>query len=112
MAISHVFTNAIPDGTNTNIVRPSDWNSAHNQYYTLSGNTLGASTVSGTNVVLQAAGNVSLSGTGGTIVVYGTGGGVAVSAGTQSASSGTVILSNSNGVSFGLNNGTLTASVP
>ena len=154
MAISHVFSNAIPDGTNTNVVRPSDWNSAHNQYYTLSGNTLGASTVSGTNVVFQGVGNVSLSGTGQTIVFYGTGGGtqsvqtqasggiagtgftstttagtavvgtldsqglslgvpayittaaggggVALSAGTQSVSSGTVSFANSNGISFGM----------
>ena len=80
MAISHAFTNPVPDGTITSIVRPSDWNSAHNQYYTLLGNTLGNSTVSGTNIVFQGAGNVSLSGTGHTIVVYGTGGG----GGTQS----------------------------
>ena len=106
MAISHVFSNAIPDGTNTNIVRPSDWNSAHNQYYTLSGNTLGNSTVSGTNVVLQGAGNVSLSGTGQTVVVYatggGVGGGVALAASTQTATSGTVNFANSNGISFGM----------
>ncbi len=106
MAISHAFTNRIPDGTNTNIVRPSDWNSAHNQYYTLSGNTLGVSTVSGTNVVLQGGGNVSLSGTGQTVVVYGggggTAGGAAISAGTQFADSGTVSFANSNGISFGM----------
>ena len=106
MAISHAYTNRIPDGTNTNIVRPSDWNSAHNQYYTLSGNTLGVSTVSGTNVVLQGGGNVSLSGTGQTVVVYGggggTGGGAVISAGTQFADSGTVSFANSNGISFGM----------
>ena len=105
MAISHAFTNPVPDGTITSIVRPSDWNSAHNQYYTLSGNTLGASTVSGTNVVFQGSGNVSLSGTGQTIVLYATGGGgggAALSAGTQSVSSGTVSFANSNGVSFGM----------
>ena len=37
--------------------------------------------------------------------------GPAISAGTQSQSTGTVVFSNSNGVSFGLSNGTLTASV-
>lgn len=41
----------------------------------------------------------------------GGGGGVALSAGTGSVSSGTVVFSNSNGVSFGLNGSTLTASV-
>jgi hypothetical protein len=28
-SVYHVFTNAIPDGTNSSIVRPSDWNSSH-----------------------------------------------------------------------------------
>ena len=41
----------------------------------------------------------------------GTGGGVAISAGTNSLSTGTVVFSNSNGVSFGLNGSVLTASV-
>lgn len=39
------------------------------------------------------------------------GGGVAISAGAQSTGSGTVIFSNANGVSFGLDAGTLTASI-
>jgi len=38
-------------------------------------------------------------------------GGAAISAGTQSQNTGTVVFSNSNGISFGLNNGTLTATV-
>ena len=37
-------------------------------------------------------------------------GGVALGAGTQTQTSGTVVFSNSNGVSFGLSNGTMTAS--
>lgn len=83
MAISHVKSNTIPDwsgtvtignstgGTETvnasNLVRPSDWNSAHNQYYTLSGNTNNASTASGTNVVFQGMGGVTLVGSTDTI---------------------------------------------
>lgn len=47
--------------------------------------------------------------TGGTSTVAG-GGGVAISAGANSQSTGTVIFSNSNGLTFGLNAGTLTAS--
>lgn len=39
------------------------------------------------------------------------GGGAALSAGTSSQNSGTVIFSNSNGVSFGMNGGTITATV-
>jgi hypothetical protein len=41
----------------------------------------------------------------------GGGGGVALSAGTSSVSSGTVTFANSNGVSFGLSNGVMTATV-
>ena len=39
------------------------------------------------------------------------GGGLAISAGTQSTGGGTVVFSNSNGISFGLSNGTITATV-
>jgi hypothetical protein len=49
--------------------------------------------------------------TGWELVGAGGGGGVAISAGTESQSTGTVIFSNSNGVTFGLDGGTLTASV-
>jgi hypothetical protein len=85
MAISHVLNNAVADFTGTvtvfnsqastttiaatNLVRPSDWNSAHNQFYTLSGNTSNASTASGTNVVFAASGGVTLIGSTNTIVV-------------------------------------------
>lgn len=64
----------------TNLVRPSDWNSGHAQLYTLSGNTAGNSTVSGTNVVWQGGNNVTLSGTGSTIIVSGGAGGAGVTA--------------------------------
>lgn len=83
MAISHVKSNAVADWTGTvtvfdsqgstataaatNLVRPVDWNSGHNQFYTLSGNTNNASTASGTNVVLQGVGAVTLAGSTGTI---------------------------------------------
>jgi hypothetical protein len=83
MAVSHVFSNAQGDFTGTvtgfnsqastvtlaatNLVRPVDWNSAHNQFYTLSGNTNNASTASGTNVVFQGVGGVTLIGSTGTI---------------------------------------------
>jgi hypothetical protein len=46
----------------TDIVRPSDWVSAHNQFYTLTGNTNNASTASGTNVVLSGGNGVTLVG--------------------------------------------------
>jgi hypothetical protein len=65
-AFSHVKSNTIGDFTGTvtvhnsaggtqtvaatNLVRPSDWNSVHNGYQTLLGNTDNASTWSGTNL--------------------------------------------------------------
>lgn len=58
----------------SDLARPSDWNSGHNQFYTLSGNTTGNSTVSGTNVIWQGGDGVTLSGTGSTIVVQAGGG--------------------------------------
>jgi hypothetical protein len=83
VAVSHIKSNSVADWTGTVTVgnsagatqtiaatdmqRPSDWNSAHNQFYTLSGNTNNASTASGTNVVFQGVGAVTLAGSTGTI---------------------------------------------
>lgn len=85
MAVSHVYSNAVADWTGTitgfnsqgstttiaatAIVRPSDWNSAHNQFYTLAGNTTGNSTASGTNVIFAGSGGVSIGGSTGTVVI-------------------------------------------
>ena len=60
-AVQHVYSNAVPDGTATSVVRPSDWNSMHNQFVTISGNTAGQSTVSGTNIVYQGGNNITIS---------------------------------------------------
>lgn len=89
MAVSHIKSDTIADFTGTitgfnsqgstvtiaatDLVRPVDWNSAHNQFYTLSGNTTNASTASGTNVVFSAAGNLTIGGSTGTIVFMGPG---------------------------------------
>ena len=112
MAIQHVFSNTVADGTNTNIVRPSDWNSFHNQLSTISGNTLGGSTLSGTNIVLAGGSNITLSATGNTISIIGNsgggGGGVAVSAGTDSLfTSGTVVFGNTLNGTFATSNGSI-----
>lgn len=77
-AVTHVKSNAVADFTGTvtvfnsqgstvtvaatDIVRPSDWNSGHHQVATLSGNTAGASTLSGTNIVIQGGNGLSVSG--------------------------------------------------
>lgn len=108
ITVGHSKSVTVADGTNTGIVRPSDWNSNH--AVTLN--------ISGTDIfgAFSNAGNVTF-GTdlGGYITATapaggGGGGGAAISAGTQSQSTGTVIFSNSNGLTFGLNAGTLTGS--
>lgn len=129
MQITHFKSNIVPDFTGTvtvydnsgstqtvaatDLVRPSDWNSAHAMAITLTGNTAGVSTVSGSNIIWSGGPNVTLSGTDGSVVFSagaGGGGGVALSAGANSVSNGTVVFSNSNGLSFGLNGSTVTAS--
>ena len=87
MAVSHAKSNTIANWTGTvtvgnstggtqtanatDLVRPADWNSVHNQFYTLSGNTNNASTASGTNVVFRASGDFTLVGSSDTIVFSG-----------------------------------------
>lgn len=45
----------------TNIVRPSDWNSQHNFFLSLSGNTAGSSSAQGTNLVFAGGPFMTLS---------------------------------------------------
>ena len=71
MPIQHAFTQTIVDGTNTALVRPSDWNSSHIQNWSLSGNTSGVSNVSGTDIILQGGSNITLSGNSNTIIILG-----------------------------------------
>lgn len=75
MAVSHIKSNTVPDFTGTvtgfnsqgltttyaasALVRPSDWNSVHNFYQTISGNTSGSSTASGTNLVFGFSNDVT-----------------------------------------------------
>lgn len=61
--IQHVFSNAIADGTNTQIVRPSDWNSAHNVTLSMQSNdhpvfSAGTSTAYLSSVVFSNASGV------------------------------------------------------
>lgn len=106
MAISHVYSQTVPDGTATSVVRPSDWNSAHNQYMTIAGNTAGASTLSGTNIVFQGGNNLTLSANGQTLIFSGANAGgaqtgissIVVSDATYT--SGQVSFSQGNGISF------------
>lgn len=55
----------------TALQRPSDWNSAHNMAFTLTGNTTQGSTVSGTDIIFAGSGGVSVGGSNGSIIVSG-----------------------------------------
>jgi len=134
MAVSHVFSNGVADATGTmtvwfgattatvaasDVVKPSDWNSAHNQVVTLGGNTAGVSTISGTNIVFGGSNNVTLSGIQGanaatiniSAAAGGGGGSINVSAGTTSNNLTNFVFADGGGVSFGLNGSTVTATV-
>ena len=75
-----------------------------------------SSTFDARSLSFRGAGNVSVGMSGGEIIISATGagggadGGVGISAGANSQSNGTVVFSNSNGISFGLNASTVTAS--
>lgn len=129
MAVSHAFSSPIADGTGTQTiwfgnttvtvnatenVRPGDWNSAHNQFMTMTGNTAGQSTFSGSNIVMGGGANITLSGVNATRFDIVGGAGAAgntgsISAGTTRGTLGEVVFSNSNGISFGIDGQTLTA---
>ena len=73
-SIKHVFTNNIPDGTNTQIVRPSDWNSDHSYILqdavSLAGNTAGAlANISSGTLILAGGNNITLSQNGNSVTV-------------------------------------------
>lgn len=85
--VQHVFSNTVANATGTitiwnisgnsttiaatNVVRPQDWNSTHNIFLTISGNTntAGASTLSGTNIYLQGGPGIYLSGTSNSVII-------------------------------------------
>lgn len=59
--IKHAYSNPTADGTATTVVRPSDWNSAHVQQVSISGNTSGVSSFTARDVVFQGGNNLTLS---------------------------------------------------
>lgn len=110
MTLLHAYSQTVADGTATSVVRPSDWNSGHNQFVTLSGNTAGQSTISGTNIVYQGGNNVTLSAitAAGAATIVVSGGNTTQFAGTGTTFAGTNIAAtlsqNSNGIALSLNN--------
>ena len=55
----------------TDMVRPVDWNSAHDIIYNLGGNTLGTSQVSGSDIYWAGGNNITLEGNGSTVSIHG-----------------------------------------
>jgi hypothetical protein len=78
----------------------------------LAGNTAGESLYSGTQLRIAGGANITVSGgsAASRVTIIGAAGGVSFSAGTTSNVLTNVTFSNSNGVSFGLNGSTITAS--
>lgn len=86
--------------------------------WNLGGNTSGTTATTLTTTAplyLQGGNNITLSGNSNTIVIQGAagggGGGIALAAGGSTLTDGTAVFSNANGVSFGLNGSTVTASI-
>ena len=85
--------------------------------YYASGNTTGqssSSTIDARSITFNGAGNVSVGMSAGSLVISGgtaSPSPVIISAGTASASLSSIVFSNSNSVSFGLNGSTITASI-
>jgi hypothetical protein len=113
MLLHHSKSITIADGTNTDIVRPADWNQSHVGRLTITGNTDNASTWSGTNLVLSGGNNVTLKLSNNSLEISGASPPAALGAlydGANSITSGTARFSNSNGVSIGFNGQTVTLS--
>lgn len=111
--ITHQLSATTPDDPAYEI-RPSHWNAGHVQAFTILGNTAGASTVSGTNIALSAGPNATISVNGSTLVFSGGAGAAGntgyLSANGVTASLGTVELANGNGITWGIDGQTVTAS--
>lgn len=106
--IRHIFNSPIADGTNTQIVRPSDWNSAHALTLNLSGtDMIGGFTNSGNiSFSTNTAGYIYADGPG-----AGTGGGITRVAGGTTFGTGPIIsFADGNNITFGMNGNTITAS--
>src|SRR6185312_5506056 len=98
MSVQHVKNLTMGQTTDTTLVGPNDWNSAHSQLYTLTGNTTGNNTFGGTDIQFSGGNNITLSGTGVTLGISAAGGRanyIAVNSGsfaTQSIQNGSLWL--------------------
>jgi hypothetical protein len=129
MSLFHVKTDPIADFTGTvtvydqlgstqtvaatDLVRPSDWNSQHLMQFNLSSNTAGSSQISGEDIIFVGGNNVTLSAdTAGSKLVFSAANQSVQTQNTVSVlgSTGNISFANSNGITFGGNASTITAS--
>lgn len=107
--VNHVFTSPIADGTNTQLVRPSNWNSSHLATFNAVGSEISgafSNAIGGVTFGLETNGYVTGSAPAG-------GGGLTninLSAGTTSNNLSAFQFNNGNGLTFGLDGSTVTAS--
>jgi len=111
MGIIHHYNDTVADGTATSYVRPSDWNSAHDQIYTLLGNTAGQSTVSGSNIQFSGGNNITLSGSNGSIGIIAPTPGETYSIVGNTGGANSTIAASAGIAFFGGNNITLSANL-
>ena len=104
ITVNHVLTATTPDNTSYEI-RPSNWNSAHSIVLAISGTDISNAFTNSPYVTFgtNSAGYITASANAG-------GGGVAISASGSSQSSGTIVFSNSNNLTFGMSGATITGS--
>ena len=115
MSIQHFYSQTVADGTATSVVRPSDWNSVHNQILNMGGNTAGTSQISGADIVWAGGNNVTLSANGSTVTIVGpntvaqtvqtqASGNIAGAGFTSTTTAGTAVVAthNSAGLSMGV----------
>jgi predicted lipoprotein with Yx(FWY)xxD motif len=115
MSIQHFYSQTVADGTATSVVRPSDWNSVHNQVLNMGGNTSGTSQISGADIVWAGGNNITLSANGSTVTIVGpttvaqtvqtqVSGNIAGAGFTSTTTAGTAVVAthNSLGLSMGI----------
>lgn len=110
ITVGHSKSVTVADGTNTGIVRPSDWNSNHAVTLNISGTDIFGAFSNAGNVTFgtDTAGYITATAPAGGGA--GDGWNIIAAGGSTANTTGTIVFSNSNGVSFGLNGATVTAS--
>lgn len=101
--VKHVFSNAIADGTNTQIVRPRDWNSNHNITFSAAGSEISGAFSNANGISFGLSGTAV---TGSYTVPTVTNSSWTVSDSATSGTVGRLAFTNLNGVTLSLSSGT------